>query len=95
MLVKNTKSIFDVPIQEEITKNDFLKKLKTIIESGVELSWFTTDVKSFEWADINRNIKNFSKELSILEFGKAGIGIFYPATKRTKYASFNIIKSEK
>jgi len=94
MLVNNTKSIFDVPVPQEIIKKEFLKKLKAIVESGGEISWFTTDVQSFEWADINSDIKNFLKEVSLLEFGKAGIGIFYPKTKRTKYESFNITKSE-
>jgi len=92
MLVNNTKSIFDAPALKEISKKDFLKKLKAIIETGGELSWFTTDVESFEWADINSNIKKFLKELLSLEFQSVGIGIFYPKSKKTQYASFKITR---
>lgn len=95
MLVNDTKSIFDAPKPEETTKQDLIKKLKSIIAKGGELSWFTTDIRSFEWSEINQDVSTFLKRLSSLDFHMAGIGIFYPSTKQTKYSSFSIIKSEK
>ena|SRR2546425_6173526 len=95
MLVKDTKSIFDAPKPQEITKQEFTKKLQSIIAKGGELSWLTTDTHSFEWAEINHDTKNFLKRLSSLNFRMAGIGEFYPLTKQTKYSSFAITKSEK
>lgn len=95
MLVRNTKSIFDAPKPQEITKQEFIKKLKSIIAKGGELSWLTTDKHSFEWAEINRDTTSFLRRLSTLDFHMAGIGEFYPSTKQTNYSSFAITKSEK
>ena len=95
MLVNDTKSIFDAPKPEEITKQELIKKLKSVIAKGGELSWCTTDAHSFEWSEINQNVTTFLKRLSSLDFHMVGVGIFYPSTKQTKYSSFSIIKSEK
>ncbi len=90
MLVNNTKSIFDAPKLQEITKPDFLKTLKSIVDQGGEISWFTTDKNSFEWSEINENIKKFMQKMTTLEFKTAGIAVFYPKTKKTLYSSFRI-----
>lgn len=89
--VNKVKSIFDEPKTIELTKKEVLKKLKTITESGGEISWLTTDTKSFEWADINTNVKKFLKELERFKFEVAHIGIFYPKRKKTLYTVYKII----
>lgn len=95
MLVNNTKSIFDAPKLQEISKQEFLKILKSIIDEGGEISWFTTDKHSFEWSEINDNVKKFLQKISSLEFNMAGIAVFYSKTKQMKYSSFAITKSIK
>ena len=95
MLVNNTKSIFDTPKLQEITKLDFLKMLKSAINEGGEISWFTTDKHSFEWSEINEDVKKFIQKIQNLEFKTVGIAVFYPKTKQMQYHSFAITKSVK
>ncbi|MDE2589553.1 MAG: hypothetical protein KGL95_07805 [Patescibacteria group bacterium] len=95
MKVNNTRSIFDAPRLEDITKADFLKFLKSIVKSGGEISWFTTDKQSFDWSDINENVKRFLLKIESLEFKTVGIAVFYPKTKQMQYHSFAIAKSIK
>lgn len=90
VLVNNTKSIFDAPTPQSITKKELVKKLKSIIADGGELSWFTTNKQSFEWAEVNENVKQFVEKLPSLDFNTVGIAVFYPRTKKTTYASFKI-----
>lgn len=89
--ISKIKSIFNEPKTIELTKKEVLKKLKTITESGGEISWLTTDTKSFEWADINTNVKKFLKELERFKFEVVDIGIFYPKRKKTLYTTYKII----
>lgn len=89
--VSKVKSIFDEPKTIQLTKKEFLKKLKTLTESGGEISWLTTDTKSFEWADINTNVKKFLKELERFKFEVVDVGIFYPKRKKTLYTAYKII----
>ena len=95
MLVNNTRSIFDVPKLQEITKTNFLKILKSAIDQGGEISWFTTDKTSFEWSEINENVRKFLQKIQTLDFKTVGIAIFYPKTKQMQYNSFAIVKSVK
>jgi hypothetical protein len=55
-----------------------------------ELSWLTTDARSFEWTEINLDKKKFLDELTTLNFKMAHIGIFYPEDKRTEYELFHL-----
>jgi hypothetical protein len=55
-----------------------------------EVSWVTTDVRSFEWDEINLNKSKFVNQLDSLKFKKAFIGIFDSSTKRMEYSAFNI-----
>lgn len=91
MLVNNTRSIFDAPKLQEITKIDFLKFIKSELSDGGEISWFTTDKTSFEWSEINVNVRKFLQKMQTLEFNTVGIAIFYSKTKKTVHSSFKII----
>lgn len=91
IVISTPKSIFDKPETTNLTKREFLKKLKIITESGGEISWLTTDTKSFEWADINTNVKKFLKELERFKFELVDVGVFYPKRKTTLYTAYKII----
>ena len=74
-----------------ISKTDFLINIKTAIEKGGEISWFSTDSHSFEWAEINTNTKKFLKNLErTLDNKIVDVGMFYPETKETTYNSYKI-----
>lgn len=90
MLINNTRSMFDAPKPQEISKSNLIKHLLSIIEEGGELSWLTTDKQSFDWSEVNVNTRQFLKKLSSLAFNMVGIAVFYPETKKTTYLSFKI-----
>jgi hypothetical protein len=73
----------------EISKEDFLRFLGDTVKKS-EVSWVTTDVRSFEWDEINLNKSMFVKQLDSLRFKKAFVGIFDSSTKRMEYFAFNI-----
>ena len=51
----------------------------------------STNNRSFEWVEINANIKEFLKYLErILVYKMVDVGIFYPKTKETIYNSYKI-----
>jgi hypothetical protein len=67
----------------EISKRDFLRFL---VES--EVSWVTTDARSFEWDEINLNKPKFINQLDSLRFRKAFVGIFNSSIKQMEYFAF-------
>lgn len=90
-LLVDEKTLFSEPKTIANTKKEFLNTLKQIIEKGGEISWFTTENRSFEWPEINTNPKKFLKELSTsIDFKIVDIGVFYPKTKKTQYTSYEI-----
>ncbi len=91
LTVEKKKSLFDEPNQTEVTKKEFVKILGQAITSGGELSWLTTATKSFEWADINSDVKKFLKNLERFKFEIADVGVFNPKTKKTKYSAYKIL----
>ncbi len=91
LAVNKTKSIFDEPETIKLTKKKFLKELKTITKRGGEISSFTTNTKSFEWADINTNVKKFFEKLEKFKFELVYVGVFYPKRKKTLYTVYTII----
>jgi|GEM_PF-4456158 len=91
LLIKKGESIFDEPELIKISKDDFLHNLKSVISSGGEISWLTTDTKSFDWAEINSDTKKFLKDLERFKFETVSVGIFYSKTKKTEYTSYKII----
>jgi hypothetical protein len=93
--IKKRKSIFDEPELMSISKTEFLNKLKNIVGSGGEISWLTTDTKSFDWAEINADTKRFLRDLKKFKFETVSICVFYPKTKRTEYTSYKIINQKR
>jgi hypothetical protein len=71
----------------EISKGDFLRFLEDTLKKS-EVSWATTDARSFEWDEINLNKSMFVKQLDSLRFKKAFVGIFDSSTKRMEYFAF-------
>lgn len=91
ILVKKAESIFDEPESVTINKFDFVNHLKNIVDTGGEISWLTTDTKSFDWAEINSDIKRFLNDLVRFHFKTASVGIFYSKAKKTEYAAYRLI----
>jgi len=73
----------------QVSKRDFLRFLEDKMGKS-EVSWMTTDVRSFEWDEINLNKSMFIKQLDSLRFKKAFVGIFDSSTKRMEYFAFII-----
>jgi hypothetical protein len=73
----------------KVSKEDFIKFLKNKMRKS-ELCWVSTDIRPFEWSEINLNKSEFIKELKILKFKKAYVGFFNQKTKQTEYFGFNI-----
>ena len=69
-------------------------ELEYMIKRGWEISWFTTNNKSFAWEDINSNIRKFLKSIKTLDFERADIGFFNPITKRTVYECYELTDND-
>ena len=90
-LIKNESPLFEEPKIQTVSKIDFVNHVKTAIEKGGEISWLSTDSRSFEWAEINTNITEFLKYLEkTLVYKMVDVGIFHPKTKETIYNSYKI-----
>lgn len=61
------------------------------LPNNQELSWFTTDKKSFEWVEINQNKPGFLRAIKNLRFERAYLGIFHKKSHKTEYMAFRII----
>ncbi len=77
------------PIQIKYT--ELIERMRGWIEQGGELSWFTMDNSSWDWADINENIEKFFNTLSVLNFWHVSLGWYFPKTKKTIYEAFEVI----
>lgn len=73
----------------QTSKSEFLQFLNDTLKKA-EVSWVTTDVRSFEWDEINLDKSRFVKQLDSLRFKKAFVGIFYADTKRMEYSAFEV-----
>lgn len=73
----------------EISKGEFLRFLEGTLRKS-EVSWVTTDARSFEWDEINLDKSMFVKQLDSLKFKRAFVGIFDSDTKRMAYSAFNV-----
>lgn len=80
--------IFDKESQL-IARQDFIRRIGKLLAES-EVSWFITDSRSFEWADINLNKKKFLNDVSSLKFKKAFVGVFDRNSKQTEYLSFKL-----
>ena len=90
-LISQEQALFAEPEIEAISKTEFVKKLKAIVGNGGEISWLSTEARSFEWAEINTDVKKFLKESEmILDIRMVDVGISYPESKETEYSSCKI-----
>lgn len=90
-MLSEEQSLFAEPQIKTISKSDFVNYLKAIVEKGGEISWLSTESRSFEWSEINENPKKFLKDLEMtLDYKMVDIGIFYPKSKETEYSSYKI-----
>ena len=95
VLESSSKNIF-MPIKpREVTKNELIQFIRDAAAKGGEVSWITTEVKSFGWEDININEKAFIYQLGSLGFNSAFVGVFYPKEKRTAYTAFKLSTKSK
>ncbi len=76
--------------EEPVSKRGFVKFICDMPEMQ-ELSWFTTDSKSFEWTEINQDKSAFIKAIQKLHFGRAYMGIFNKKSLETEYKAFKIL----
>lgn len=76
--------------EEPVSKKEFLKFIDDLTKTQ-ELSWFTTDSKTFEWTEINQNRQAFVKAIRKLHFAKAYLGIFDKRNLETEYKAFKIL----
>lgn len=85
-----SSSLFLGGTPKKIGKKALVSQIKKILDSA-EVSWLTTDARSFEWSEINLDKRKFLNELSSLNFKTAHIGIFHPESKKTEYNVFQIV----
>jgi len=89
------KDIFNTPCSNPAyTRNMLIEEIKTRYRNGWELNWFTTNVKSFGWEDINPEVSKFLKRLKTLDFERADVSFFNPTTKDTVYECYELVKNE-
>ena len=82
--------MFDAAEPKEVSRAELVGFVSRALEDG-EVSWVTTDSRSFGWEDVNMNRKAFLRSLKHLHFGMVFIGVFYPGEKRTEYSSFKVV----
>ena len=74
-----------------MTLKEVIKDIRKKIKKGYEMSWFTTDVKSYEWSEINDDVEKFLKEISSMSLKEVYIGYFNYKTKYTIYEAYEVI----
>lgn len=77
--------------EEPLSKRELVKFIEQLPKT-MELSWFTTDAKTFEWAEINQDKFAFVRDIKRLQFSKAYIGIFDKRKLKTEYKVFRIVR---
>ena len=85
----NGKSAIVPALAAEVSKEEFLVLLAEVLQKA-EVSWVTTDARSFEWDEINRDKPKFVESLRSLKFSKAFVGTFYADTKKMEYSTFRV-----
>jgi len=74
-----------------MTLKEVIKDVRKKIKEGYEMSWFTTDVKSYEWSEINDDVEKFLKEISKMSLKEINVGYFNRKTKWTIYEAYEVI----
>lgn len=90
-----TTSEFKFPGKElePIPRDNLMQQVFQIIDSSdKELTSMTTNVRSFEWADINMRKNEFKGEFKSLSprITKAFLVIYYQAWKKTEYRGYYV-----
>ena len=85
----------DIFTNEEIptikgSRLEIIKNIEGKVRDGLELSWVTTDLTSFEWADINEDISRFWWKLISSKFNEVHVGFLNNKTKETLYVAYEV-----
>lgn len=73
-----------------LSKRELVKFIEQLPKTK-ELSWFTTDARTFEWAEINQDKLAFVGAIKKLQFSRAYMGIFDKRKLETEYKVFRIV----
>ncbi len=76
--------------EKPLSKKELVEFIERLPKTQ-ELSWFTTDAKTFEWAEINQDKSAFVKTVKKLRFARAYVGIFDKRNLKTEYRAFRIL----
>ena len=90
MVIKDVFTGEPIPIPV-VTLEELIREVRKKIKEGYEMSWFTTDVKSYEWSEINDDVEKFLKEISSMSLKEVYIGYFNQKTKWTIYEAYEVI----
>lgn len=74
------------------TREGVIEDARKKIKDGYEISWFTTDVSSYEWAEVNADIERFFNTVLFTGFKEVYIGYFNHETKDTIYEAYEVIE---
>lgn len=91
MTIKDVFTGKSVPAMK-MTQKEIIEDARDKIKNGYEISWFTTDVTSYEWAEVNENIEKFFKDILLIKFKEVYIGYFSHETKDTIYEAYEVIE---
>jgi hypothetical protein len=91
----STESEFKFPGKElePIARQDLVQSVYEIVDSrDRELTSLTTNVRSFEWADINTKKSDFKIEFKSIspKVSKAFLVIYYQAWKKIEYRGYYV-----
>jgi len=76
----------------KMTREGVVEDARKKIKDGYEISWFTTDISSYEWSEVNDDLEKFFSAVLLTSFKEAYIGYFNHETKDTIYEAYEVIK---
>ena len=89
-MIKDTLTGKAIPALK-MTRKEIIEDAKEKIKIGYEISWFTTDERSYEWGEVNEDIEKFFKYILSIKFKEVFIGYFNQKTKDTIYEAYEVI----
>ncbi len=90
MIIKDFLTGKSIPVLV-MTLKEVIEDVRKKIKDGYEMSWFTTDVYSYEWSEINDDVEKFLKEISKMSLKEISVGYFNQETKWTIYETYKVI----
>jgi len=83
-----TNKVIPAPI---VTREELVRDIRKKIKDGFEMSWFTTDIQSYEWSEINDDVDKFLRNILIGGFKEVSIGYFNHKTKGAIYETYEVV----